>query len=63
MPGFVKTAKDEKKWKRAKQAVASSRKKSESEFDDQDWGLANKIFHKMKKSLSDAIFSAKSLLK
>lgn len=42
MPGFVKTPADEKKWERAK---ALAMKDS-----DENYALANYIFHKMKKS-------------
>lgn len=50
MPGFVRSKKDEQKWKRAKDAVSSSKKKSVDAFTDKDWALVNKIYHTMKKA-------------
>lgn len=50
MPAFVRTKSDEARWKRAKDAVSSSRSKDESSFQDQDWALVNSIYHKMHKS-------------
>lgn len=50
MPGFVRSKTDEKKWSKAKEAVSSSKNKEESSFTDQDWALANHIFHKMEKA-------------
>ena len=41
MPGFIKTADDEKKWDKAKKAAGPEK-----------WALANYIFHKMKKGES-----------
>lgn len=52
-PAFIKTPAQEKKWKRAKQAVSRSRDKAESDFTDQDWGLVNKIYHSIKKAQGD----------
>lgn len=53
MPNFVKTPKDEARWKKAKDAVSASKGKSESDFQDSDWALANYIYHKMGKSEED----------
>lgn len=53
MPAFVKTAADEKRWDRAKDAVSKSRDKKQSDFTDRDWGLVNSIYQKMKESLDE----------
>ena len=50
MPGFVRTKKDEARWSKAKQQVSASKDKSDSEFDDRDWALANHIYHSMMKA-------------
>lgn len=50
MPAFVRTAKDEARWSKAKSAVKDSRKKGEESFVDQDWALVNHIYHQMHKS-------------
>ena len=44
------TVKDEAKWKRAKRAVEASKKKEEKNFDDQDWGLTQKIYQRIAKA-------------
>lgn len=54
MPGFIKTPKDEAEWVKAKIATAKSKKKDESSFTDQDWALANHIYHEMGKSIEFA---------
>jgi hypothetical protein len=46
MPGFVKTASDEKKWSRAKKAAGKK-------GDETNWALSNYIFHRMKKCVVD----------
>jgi hypothetical protein len=48
MPGNVRTPSDEKKWKRAKKHVAQSKGYPESEFKDQDWGLVQMIYQRIK---------------
>lgn len=50
MPAFVKAPKDEKRWAKAKKAVESSKKISESSFSDTEWGLVNHVYQKMAKS-------------
>jgi hypothetical protein len=45
MPGFVKSPKDEKKWKEAKDAAGKQTSQGSKGF----WKLSNFIFHKMKK--------------
>ena len=41
---------DEKRWSKAKSAVSQSHNKGEEAFTDQDWALANHIYHKMQKA-------------
>ena len=50
MPAFIKDKKDEKRWSKAKSAVSQSHNKGEEAFTDQDWALANHIYHKMQKA-------------
>lgn len=50
MPGFVRSKKDEARWKRAKKATSKSRSKDESSFSDRDWALTTHIYNKMKKN-------------
>jgi hypothetical protein len=45
MPGFVKTPKDERKWKEAKEASSKETSPGSKGY----WKLSNFIFHKMKK--------------
>lgn len=52
MPNFVRTPKDEVRWSNAKDAVKRSRNKDEGAFTDQDWALANHIYHQMEKAES-----------
>lgn len=51
MPGFVRTKKDEAKWKKAKKSAAASKQKEEETFSDRDWALVNHIYHQMNKSI------------
>lgn len=51
MPAFVKTPKDERKWKRAKNAVKRAKKKPQKDFSNRDWGLTTHIFQRIKKSV------------
>jgi hypothetical protein len=55
MPNFVRTDKDEAEWSKAKSAAAESKGKSEGEFTDQDWTLANHIYHQIKKAVDIAV--------
>lgn len=50
MPGFIRSKKDENKWKKAKEAVSSSKNKSIESFSDSDWAVVNKIYQAMKKA-------------
>lgn len=50
MPAFIRTAKDEARWAKAKAAAKESKDKDEQSFDDQDWALVNHIYQKMHKS-------------
>lgn len=43
MPAWIKTARDEKAWQKAKGIVSKQRDKSEDEFTDRDWGLVTHI--------------------
>jgi hypothetical protein len=52
MPAFVNSPEDEARWARAKKAVKRARKKQQSEFDSQDWGLTTHIYQRIKKSQS-----------
>jgi hypothetical protein len=53
MPGFVKTPRDDARWKHAVSAVERSKGKKESEFGDRDFALSNYIYHKMGKGEED----------
>lgn len=53
MPGFVKTPKDEKRWSAAKSAAAKSKGKAATDLKDDDFALANYIYHKMGKTEED----------
>lgn len=53
MPGFVKTPKQEKRWSAAKTAAAKSKGKSVNDLHDDDYALANYIYHKMGKTEED----------
>jgi DNA-directed RNA polymerase specialized sigma subunit len=55
MPGFVRSKKDEARWQKAKQSASKSKGKEESSFTDTDWALVNHIYHKMTKSIHDAL--------
>lgn len=48
MPGNVRTAAQEKYWKRAKKHVEDSRGYGEGSFTDQDWGLVQTIYQRIK---------------
>ena len=48
MPGTVRSAADEKKWKRAKKHVSDSKGYGPDSFTDQDWGLVQTIYQKIK---------------
>ena len=61
MPGFIKTPKDEAKWKKMKEAVSRSKSKPESEFTDRDWALTNYLWHKSEGNIEKAEELAKSL--
>ena len=62
MPGFVKTPKDEKRWAAAKTATAKTKNKSVEDLHDDDFALANYIYHKMGKTEED-VQKAEELLK
>ena len=49
MPAFVKTDKDEKRWKAAKHALANMISKPESEWGDKDWARVTGLYKKIKK--------------
>lgn len=49
MPGFIKTPKDEARWKRAKDAAS----KETAEGSESYWKLSNYIYHKMGKTEED----------
>lgn len=53
MPGFVKTPKDEQKWKRAKEAASKSTPEGSKSY----WKLSNYIFHRMNKSGYDLMMA------
>lgn len=62
MPGFVKTPKDEARWKKAKEAAGKSTKVDSEGY----WKLANYIFHKTgdtEEDMQKAEEFKKSLLK
>jgi hypothetical protein len=46
MPGFIKTPKDEARWKKAKDAASKETKEGSEGF----WKLSNYIYHKMGKT-------------
>lgn len=48
MPGTVRTPRQEKMWKRAKKHVEDSRGYGEGSFTDQDWGLVQTIYQRIK---------------
>ena len=50
MPAWVKTAKQEKAWKKAKRIVMEQRDKTEDELADRDWGLVTHIAQNILKS-------------
>lgn len=50
MPGWVKTAEEEKAFKKAKGIVSEQRDKPESKFTDRDWGLVTHIAKNILKS-------------
>jgi len=52
MPGFIKTAAQEAKWKRAKRAVSRSRHKKKKDFQKRDWGLVTHIYQGIKKAIN-----------
>ncbi len=55
MPAFVKTAADEKRWKRAKKAVRKSTGKRLADFTSRDWGLVTHIYRRIKADVSAAV--------
>lgn len=63
MPGFIKTPKDEAKWKKMKEAVSRSKGKPESEFTDRDWALTNYLWHKSEGEMEKAEELLKGMLK
>jgi len=55
MPGWINTPEEEAAWKKAKGVVSKQRKKKESEFKDQDWGLVTKIAKNILEASSETL--------
>ena len=47
MPAFIKTAKDEKIWAKAKDQVANTYDVPEGKFKAKHWAIVNTVYHKM----------------
>lgn len=52
MPGFIRSNKDEARWKRAKKIASKSKDKSTESFSDRDWALVNHIYQNISKGVS-----------